>query len=62
VALSSSGRDEELSSKISYRAAEVGDVLRLEGPSGGGYGPPSEREQAARDRDVDDGLAPIAEQ
>ena len=43
-------------SKFPYRAARVGDRLLLVAPSGGGYGPPSERDPAAVREDLADGL------
>lgn len=52
------GTDAETSlpSKIAFRKAERGEILRMIGPSGGGYGPPRERDPAAVERDVRDGL------
>lgn len=47
---------EELPSKIPYRKARAGDVLSLIGPCGGGYGEPSERDEAAVARDLRDGF------
>ena len=41
---------------IPDRRVRRGDVLRLLGPCGGGYGPPHEREPTAVARDVADGL------
>ena len=35
---------------------EAGDILTLESPGGGGYGPSEEREMASVDRDVEAGL------
>jgi N-methylhydantoinase B len=49
-------REEALPSKIPYRKAAAGDVVRLVGPSGGGYGEPSERDPDAVGEDVRDGL------
>jgi N-methylhydantoinase B len=46
-----------LPSKIPYRKAAAGEVLRLVGPCGGGYGDPALRDPEAHRRDVDDGLA-----
>ena len=43
-------------SKFPYRAARVGDRLLLVAPSGGGYGPPSERDPGAVREDLADGL------
>lgn len=48
-----------LPSKIAYRKAAPGEVLRMIGPSGGGYGPPGERDPAAIERDVRDGLVDL---
>jgi N-methylhydantoinase B len=46
----------EVPSKFPYRSAQAGDRLLLIAPSGGGYGPPAERDlQAIRD-DVADGV------
>jgi len=50
-------REEELPSKFPYRKARAGDRVRMLGPSGGGYGPPAERDPAAADADRADGLA-----
>lgn len=47
----------ELPSKIPYRKARAGDVLRLVGPCGGGYGDPNERDAEAIARDERDGFA-----
>ncbi len=51
-------REQSLPSKISYTQAEAGNTLRLEGPSGGGYGPPSRRDPAAIEQDLLDGFTP----
>jgi N-methylhydantoinase B len=51
-----SEREELLPSMIPDRRVRRGDVLRLLGPCGGGYGPPRERDPAAVARDVADGL------
>jgi len=48
---------QELPSKIPYRKARAGDVLRLVGPCGGGYGDPAERDPDAAARDERDGVA-----
>jgi N-methylhydantoinase B len=48
--------EESLPSKIPYRRARSGDVLRLVGPSGGGYGDPAERDPETDRRDAEDGL------
>jgi N-methylhydantoinase B len=40
---------------LGYRLA-AGDIVRLETPGGGGFGPPAERDPAATARDVADGL------
>jgi N-methylhydantoinase B len=47
----------ELPSKIPYRRARAGDVLRLVGPCGGGYGDPALRDPEAIARDARDGIA-----
>jgi N-methylhydantoinase B len=47
---------DRLPSKLPYRRARAGDVLRLVGPCGGGYGDPAERDPAARREDELDGL------
>lgn len=47
---------ESLPSKIPYRRARAGDILRLVGPCGGGYGDPAERDPEADRRDELDGL------
>ncbi|QEC47772.1 hydantoinase B/oxoprolinase family protein [Baekduia soli] len=49
-----------LPSKIPYRKARAGDVLRLVGPCGGGYGDPSERDPEAIARDTRDGVGTVA--
>ena len=49
--------EQELPSMIPDRKAAPGDVLRLLGPSGGGYGDPAERDPAAAGEDVLDGHA-----
>jgi N-methylhydantoinase B len=46
-----------LPSKIPYRKARRGDVLRLVGPCGGGYGDPGQRDPEAARRDARDGFA-----
>ncbi|MFN8186237.1 MAG: hydantoinase B/oxoprolinase family protein [Gaiellales bacterium] len=51
-------RELALPSKIPYRKAQAGEVLRLVAPSGGGYGDPAERDPEAIRRDVADGLLP----
>ena len=52
------GRDneQELHSKFPYRKAKAGDRICLMGPSGGGYGPASDRDPQAIARDRADGL------
>jgi N-methylhydantoinase B len=47
---------QELPSKIPYRKARAGDVLRLVGPCGGGYGDPAERGAEAIERDRRNGF------
>lgn len=46
-------RDLPLNGTFSF---EPGGVIRLQSPSGGGYGPPTERDVLAIERDVRDGL------
>jgi N-methylhydantoinase B len=48
--------EEFLPSKIPYRKASQGDVLRLVGPCGGGYGDPASRASEAIARDAADGI------
>ena len=52
------GRDgeQELHSKFPYRKAKAGDRICLMGPSGGGYGPATDRDPHAIARDLADGL------
>ncbi|MCX6393161.1 MAG: hydantoinase B/oxoprolinase family protein [Actinobacteria bacterium] len=52
------GRDgeQELHSKFPYRKAKAGDRICLMGPSGGGYGPATDRDPHAITRDLADGL------
>jgi N-methylhydantoinase B len=45
-----------LPSKLPYTRARAGDVLRLVGPCGGGYGDPAERDPEAERRDAEDGI------
>jgi N-methylhydantoinase B len=47
--------ERELPAMTPFRAAEAGDVIRLVAPAGGGYGPASERDPAAREADELDG-------
>jgi N-methylhydantoinase B len=49
--------EQRLPSKMPYRKARRGDVLRLVGPCGGGYGDPTERDPEAVARDERDGIA-----
>lgn len=58
VILRSGGLDQALPSKFPYRKAKRGDRLCLIGPSGGGYGDPAQRDPAAHEADVLDGLVP----
>jgi N-methylhydantoinase B len=53
-------REERLPSMIPDRRVRRGDVLRLLGPCGGGYGPARERAPALVARDVADGLVSAA--
>jgi N-methylhydantoinase B len=46
----------EVPSKFPYRSAEAGDRLLLIAPSGGGYGPPVERDPAAVREDIAEGV------
>jgi N-methylhydantoinase B len=57
VAILSGGVEHRLPSKFPYRKAKKGDRLHLVGPSGGGYGPPAERDPAALEADRLDGLS-----
>lgn len=50
-----SGEKENLVSKVPYRAAKAGDRFVLEGPCGGGYGNPFERDPESVFDDVQDG-------
>jgi len=60
VTLNPDGPDPvELPSKIPYRRARRGDVLRLVGPCGGGYGDPAQRDPEAIARDARDGFAEV---
>jgi N-methylhydantoinase B len=52
-----SSNEESLPSKIPYRRVTAGEVLRLVGPCGGGYGEPAQRDAAAIERDEADGIA-----
>jgi N-methylhydantoinase B len=49
-------REQELPSKIPYRKVSAGELLRLVGPCGGGYGDPADRDPQASRRDAADGL------
>ncbi|MBN9074408.1 MAG: hydantoinase B/oxoprolinase family protein [Rhizobiales bacterium] len=53
------GRTIDLVSKVPYHKVKTGDSIRSEGPCGGGYGDPREREPEAVLRDVLDGLISI---
>ena len=48
------GAEEVLPSKVT-RTIRHGDVIRHEQPGGGGYGDPTDRDQAAVQLDLDDG-------
>ena len=50
-----SGKEQELVSKVPYHKVSTGDRLRSQGPCGGGYGNPFEREPEAVLADVLDG-------
>ena len=49
--------ERSLPSKLPYTRVKAGEVLRLVGPCGGGYGAPGERDPAARERDAADGFS-----
>ena len=49
-------QEQELPSKIPYRKVTAGELLRLVGPCGGGYGDPADRDPQASQRDAEDGL------
>ena len=49
-------QEQELPSKIPYRKVTAGELLRLVGPCGGGYGDPADRDPQASRRDAEDGL------
>jgi N-methylhydantoinase B len=49
------GSEVELPSKVAYRPCKAGDTLVSQGPSGGGYGDPYERDPSAVLDDVRDG-------
>lgn len=51
--------EQQLPSKLPYRKAKAGDVLRLVGPCGGGYGDPAQRDPEATARDERDGIATV---
>jgi N-methylhydantoinase B len=57
VTLNPDGEAQPLPSKIPYRKARRGDVLRLVGPCGGGYGDPAQRDPAATELDARNGFA-----
>jgi N-methylhydantoinase B len=61
LSLISGGTVRELPSKMPYRRMRPGDRFRCVGPSGGGYGPPGEREAEAVRQDVLDGLLPATD-
>jgi N-methylhydantoinase B len=44
----------EAPSKFPYRSTQAGDRLTLLAPSGGGYGPPAERDPGAVGEDIAD--------
>jgi N-methylhydantoinase B/oxoprolinase/acetone carboxylase alpha subunit len=50
------GHGVEVPSKFPYRATQAGDRLLLIAPSGGGYGPASERDPAAIREHIADGV------
>lgn len=57
VSVIATGGDETpLPSMLPYRRARAGEVLRLVGPCGGGYGDPAQRDPSAAARDAEDGL------
>jgi N-methylhydantoinase B len=49
-------KERALPSKLAYTQAHAGDVLRLEGPSGGGYGSADRRDPSAIQQDLLDGF------
>jgi N-methylhydantoinase B len=51
-----SAAEQTLPSKIPYRKVAAGELLRLVGPCGGGYGDPGQRDPEAVKRDAQDGL------
>jgi N-methylhydantoinase B len=48
--------ERSLPSKLPYTRVSAGEVLRLVGPCGGGYGDPGRRDPGARGRDAADGF------
>jgi len=48
--------EQSLPSKLPYRRVAAGELLRLVGPCGGGYGEPARRDPSAAERDAQDGL------
>jgi N-methylhydantoinase B len=54
--LHKAGKETDLVSKVPYHKARSGDRIRSEGPCGGGYGDPFERDPQAVLSDVLDGL------
>ncbi|MFQ5426139.1 MAG: hydantoinase B/oxoprolinase family protein [Gaiellales bacterium] len=44
--------EEELPSKIPYRKVEIGETIRMIGPSAGGYGDPGERDLESIEQDI----------
>lgn len=53
------GSAQALPSKVPHMAVKAGDTFVCEGPAGGGYGHPAERDPAAVAADVADGLMSI---
>ncbi len=53
-----SASEENLKSKVVGRLLGKGDVLRLVGAGGGGWGDPSRRDAAAMARDIEEGYTP----
>lgn len=59
LTLKASGGDTALPSKLPYHRVQAGDRLVAEGPCGGGYGDPLQRDPVAVAEDVLDGLISV---
>ena len=57
--LQATGVETDLVSKVPYHKVQTGDSIRSEGPCGGGYGDPKERDPEAVLSDVLDGLISV---